>query len=534
MLLKRLSYCFLILLISLSYGWSRPVGPIRLSNFYSDPFFLVDDFPTTIFNTHNSEGCTIAAISSAITVEGRPLLWKNRDVTNHDQEFVYDTTGLYTFVGMTYAGVTDQNWGGVNEVGFAIGNTNAWNFPDPIPGPDDDGYIIKQALQICQTVDDFEWILDSTNVTGRTRPAVYHVMDAFGEMAMFEARARSWVRYDIHDTVAAPHGYMIRANFAYSGSSGSHVGQNRHDRAIQLVESALSENELSVPYMLQTVARDLVTPDVDPYPLPWMGSQENMPNGFVHIHDAICRDITTSMFLIQGVLPGEDPLLSTMWVMAGEPSHNMAVPLWVHAGHVPQVLDGDSTSAICDRVLEMRQITYHPEFDDDILDLWALVDPRGGGLYQSLIPLENSFIQSVADSLSNWRIELPASEVMAYLQDSMANHALETLEAWSPPDSPQHIVGYLLSHSIHLEWTPVTQDRFGRPITVQGYRIYTQDNPFQGREIGQLIAETTNPYFNFNISNNYRNKFFHVTAFTVDTRFANRSYNYLLYQDKTE
>ena len=535
MLIKRIIFCYLMFLILCVYGWSRPVGPVCSSfSYYSEPFFLVDYFPTVSYNTDNSEGCTIAAISGVITVEGRPLLWKNRDVTNHDQEFVYDSTGLYTFVGMTYAGITNQNWGGVNEVGFAIGNTNAWNFSDPVPGPDDDGLIIKQALQICQTVDDFEWILDSTNITGRTRPAVYHTMDASGGMAMFEARAYSWRRYDIHDSIAAPHGYMIRANFAYSGSGSSHVGQNRHDRAIQLVEAALQGDTLSVPYMLQTVTRDLITPDVNPYPLPWMGSQENMPTGFVHIHDAICRDITTSMFIIQGVLPGEDPLLSTMWVMAGEPSHNVALPLWIHAGRVPQVLDGDSTSAICDRVLDMREITYHPELDDDILDLWALLDPRGGGLYESLPPLESSFIQLVADSLTSWRNGLPTPEMMGLIQDSMANLTLETLQAWAPPNSPQHLVGYLLSHSMRLEWEPVTEDRFGRPITVQGYRIFAQDNPFQGREFGQLIAETANTYFNLNISNNYQKRFFRVSAFTINSEFRNRLDNHLIYHEKDE
>ena len=136
-------------------------------------------------------GCfasTIAMVSGDVTVDGRPLLMKARDNTsNPNQEYYYSDDGLYAYISVSYAGVTNQAWGGVNEVGFAINNANAWNFDDELPGPDDDGYIIRLALQTCQTVEDFQAIMDSMDITGRTLPAIYGVIDASGAGAFFEA-----------------------------------------------------------------------------------------------------------------------------------------------------------------------------------------------------------------------------------------------------------------------------------------------------------------------------------------------------------
>ena len=49
--------------------------------------------------------------------------------------------------------------------------------------------------------------------------------------------------------------------------------------------------------------------------------------------------------IVQGVLPSEDPRLSTMWVLLGHSETGIFVPIWLlgvesgGAGHVPQYLD---------------------------------------------------------------------------------------------------------------------------------------------------------------------------------------------------
>ncbi len=497
-------------------GLSYPAAPgYLISPQQSDPFFLKHLYHLSTDDMDGSDGCTTALISGIATVDGRRLLWKNRDVHGWDQEFVYDDSGAYAFVGMTYAGVRDQNWGGVNEAGFAIGNANAWNLPDNVPGDDDDGFIILEALRTCVTVDDFEDIMDSTNNTGRTRPAIYLVIDAYGGMAMFEAADYYYDIVDLSDTTAVPEGFQVRANFSYNGGD-PHIGQHRHDKAIELIQYAVAIDILSEKYMLRTVACDLESPSIDPYPLPFMGSQGNYPTGYLNIHYAICRDITTSMLVIKGVLPGEDPLLSTMWVMAGEPSHNIAVPLWVHSGQVPEELDGDSTSAICDRVLEIRTTTYDTSLAEDALDLWSFVDPRGGGLFDWLHPREDGFFILTDANMSQWRVTLPDPAVMAVFQDSLAGEALAALESWAPPKAPVNLVGYAHENGLRLEWDPVTEDIFNRSRAVHGYRIYAQDTPFEGRDIGEWVGVTTDNYFNFGQVFPYCVKYFRVTAFTLN------------------
>lgn len=516
---RKIRCVLLVLLVAVVLNGALQAYPIApgylMSAQQPDPFFLLQLYQPYMDDVSGSDGCTTALISGSVTVDGRPLLWKNRDVSGWDQEFVYDDSGTYAFVGMTYAGVRDQNWGGVNEVGFAIGNSNAWNLPDRVPGDDDDGFIIIHALRTCVTVGDFRDIMDSTDITGRTRPAIYLVMDASGEIAMFEAADYYYDIVDLTDTLAVPEGYQVRANFSYNGGY-PHTGQHRHDKAIELIDAAIGSNSLTERHLIRDVVRDLETPSIDPYPLPYLSSQGNYPMGYLDIHYAICRDITTSMLVIQGILPGENPLLSTMWVMAGEPSHNIALPLWVHAGQVPEELDGDSTSAICDRVLEIRTTTYDTCLAEDALDLWSFVDPRGGGLFEWLHPTEDLFFNRTDVNINQWRVSLPDPTVMAAFQDSLAENALERLNSWAPPKVPTNLVGYAHEDGMRLEWDPVTEDIFNRPLTVDGYWVYAQDTPFEGREIGERLGGSRNNFFNLGWTFPYPVKYFRITAYTVD------------------
>ena len=110
-------------------------------------FFLVftSDRYTFIHPDNHGE-CTIAVISGSATVDGRPLLWKNRDVTNDVQKFCYfeprmphAETTFYAFVGNVYSSDTTRVYMGVNEVGFAIINANCYNLNDTLSRGFDDG-----------------------------------------------------------------------------------------------------------------------------------------------------------------------------------------------------------------------------------------------------------------------------------------------------------------------------------------------------------------------------------------------------------
>ena len=454
------------------------------------------------------EECTLVLARGSATVDGRPLMMKSRDVSNADQEFVYEDLGPYAYIGVTYAGVTNQAWGGVNEVGFAICNANAWNFEDSVSGPDDDGFIQRLALRTCLTVEDFQAIMDSTDGTGRSRTAIYGVFDANGDGAYFEAANYEHFRYDLDDPGAAPNGYMVRANFAYSGGS-YHLGQHRHDRALAFLDTAFIENNISYQLLCQTILRDLVNEEVNPYPLPFQGYDGLLPYGLIHTHDSINRDITRSAYVVQGIIPGEDPLLSTVWALAGEPVSTIALPLWVHALSAPPEFDGPEFSALNVKAQAFANYFYARQWSYDGLDTWKLINERGEGFLPFRDSLEvHSF--AVGDSaLTVWRnLGLPASSEVEDLQNSLAVWALAEMETWGPPEPPQVTITWQTADWVQLDWEPVAQDVFGRPITVSSYTIFGSQQPFFNRLPGDSITTVASPPVSFSAPETHR--FFQV------------------------
>jgi hypothetical protein len=437
---------------------------------------------------------TVAIVGGSATPDGRALLMKNRDNSEGpNQEFVYNNAGPYSYISVTYKDSADQAFGGVNNVGFAIINSNAWNFNDPIPGPDDDGFIIRQALRTCRTVDEFQVIMDSTNLTGRTRPANYGVVDATGNGAFFEAAATVYYRYNLSDSSAAPHGYMVRANFAYSGST-YHLGQNRHDRVMALLDSAYAGNFITHGYISQVIQRDLINDRVNPYPLPFQGKDQSLPYGLLHSHECLNRDISKSGLVIQTTLPTESPLLSTVWALVGEPITIPSLPLWILAQSVPVEFDGPSGvgSSLNNKALQFRDYVYQFSLGTDALDTWRLMDDRGQGLLPLLVSLENQAISRGDSALAVWRqAGLPAPGIAAFLQNTIATTTFNQLNAWGPPVDPEVSLTRLNPTQIRLDWSPITTDIFGRPLTVTGYTIYQSAQAPYNRLSGDSLTTVT-------------------------------------------
>ncbi len=456
-------------------------------------------FTAAITNCCKSAGeeCTLALISGTAAQDGRPLLWKNRDCPATAQEYIYSDSGQFSFIGVTNSGTTNQVWGGVNEAGFAIVDANAYNFADLRPGGDDDGRIMYWALMTCQTVEDFEAVMDSTDDAGRTLTAIYGVLDAYGQGAFFEAATYEHYRYDLDDSSAAPNGYMVRATFGYSGSP-EHVSQYRHDRALEMLDSAYAVEGLSRELLIQCVARDLLGSMTNPYPLPFQGQEGSLPYGFINTNseNLINRNSTRSAQFIQGILPTENPLLTTLWAMVAEPVSTMALPLWVGAGSVPPEFDGPEfdQSELNLWAQVIRNYIYPPEGGGSALDTWRLVDHQGDGLLPFLFSLEDLTF-SVADSnLNAWRLlGMPPPDVVESLQDSLATWALLQMSAWGPPESPEVDVSLIDIDAIQLDWEPVTANVFGLHIEVSGYTVYAFDSLFWNRLPGDSITTVGSP-----------------------------------------
>ncbi len=297
--------------------------------------------------------CTIAVIDGRITPDGRPLLWKNRDVTNPDQEFAYFSDGRYRYVANIYNGGTNKAWAGANEEGFGIINSDTYNNGTNRGTGPDDGQVMKWALQYCLTVDDFQRYLDSTNITGRATTHCYGVIDAYGNAAMFEASNNSYVRFNASD---APEGFIARANFAVSGSIDNRLGLDRYERAI----SRLSSTEyIDFIYLYDSLASDVGTTEINPLPFPFFGSGSTLPQGYISTYSTINRYLTKSCQIIVGKSsPSDITVYPFMWGAFGQPLLSLPFPLFPSTEGVSPLLDGASGSEICRAQLDIRATIY--------------------------------------------------------------------------------------------------------------------------------------------------------------------------------
>lgn len=427
-------------------------------------------------------GCTTAVIAGSATANGRPLLWKNRDVSYVHQEIMHFHASPHSFVTIITAGDTTNAWGGVNDVGFAIEDATNLNTADIVVGPDDDGKIIKLALTRCTTVNDFQVILDSTQVAGHTCPASFGVVDAFGGAALFETFAHSYIRYDCSDSADAPLGVIVRANYSYAGNASGRVGVYRHNRAKMFIENAVNGDTLTAAYIFRKVARDLRTTDsFDPYPLPYQGQQGSLPRGWISTAGAVCRRLTVSAMVMEGVLPTENPRLSTLWAAPMAMQYGVALPFWEISGTTPPEANGDSTAPLCDEGLRIKAITQHYDGIRDTLDTNVLVDGHGGGVHMMTFPLENQIFERGDSALAVWRAAgMPDSAGMTNLTFELARMAYDTIRAWPGPGDlyvPAKAVDDLTLHwipetGLRLRWSAVTQDTLGFPCAPSGYSIW--------------------------------------------------------------
>ena len=162
--------------------------------------------------------CSSMIVSGAASANGRPMIWKNRD-TGAEGNYLHrvEAPGRIGYVGLFNDAdtlCTDEAWMGVNDAGFAIINTVAYNLaPNDPAWTDREGFVMARALQTCRSVDDFAALLDSLPRPMGLRTC-FGVLDAEGRGAYFETDDYRYARYDLSD---AKEGVMVRTNYAYSG-----------------------------------------------------------------------------------------------------------------------------------------------------------------------------------------------------------------------------------------------------------------------------------------------------------------------------
>ena len=366
--------------------------------------------------------CTIGVFSADVTGDGRPVLWKNRDVVDFNQRFVfyqsYNRDGLATlpFIGNVYRADTSKVYMGVNGAGFAIVNSDSYNLDDSLYNQGiTDGVLIRLALETCRTLEDFEALLDSTDIIGRDNCWNFGVFDTRGDCAVYECANFYHLKFSPDDLDRPNSGYMIRTNFSLSGGN-LFQGRVRYKQAVTLTENRLDEGPIDIEFVLKDLARDLRNTIDDPYPLPYLGCQEGGPPGYIsNLALTISNKWTSSAIVIRGTRPDEDKSLATTFAMLGSPILSVAYPLWVKSGTVPLYLGHPDGAPMYEYCWERRGRLYDNYDFPNHLNSKFLLDDNGGGIYSYTLPLETWGIEQADDLLEFWN-QTPPEPVFVSLE----------------------------------------------------------------------------------------------------------------------
>ena len=353
--------------------------------------------------------CTTAVVSGKATADGRPLLLKNRDSNVLQNKLVYFFQGKFKFIGLVNS--TDKEnkevWGGFNEVGFGIMNSASYNLKinDTTRLSDQEGKIMKLALESCMTLSDFETLL-----LNLPKPlgveANFGVIDAEGGAAYYEVNNFTFIKYDVNDPDVAPNGYLIRTNFSFAGKENKGYGYIRYETASELFADKMKDGKITYEFLINDVPRCLI------HSFTRTDLSKNLPeeseNKYVFFRDYIPRYSTAAAIVIQGVKKNESPKFTTMWTILGFPLTSVIVPVWItDDGLLPKILvaDTNENAPLCNLALSLKDKVFSQQNDakENYLNLSALLNDKNTGIRQKLIRVEDEVIKKAKEKLSNWR-----------------------------------------------------------------------------------------------------------------------------------
>lgn len=372
-----------------------------------------------------SEACTTAIIRPEVSAEGRALLWKNRDTDFLSNKVIYVPEAPYRYIGLVNAVETSGRWvyAGLNSVGFGIMNSVAYNLEQKHNEMKDlEGQIMADALRTCRTADDFERYIRKNLGSSLGSLANFGVIDGLGNAVIFEVYNNGFHRLDAADTDKK---YLINTNFARSGKKGKGYGFLRFERAAQLFEER-PEPKISPQYILQNLSRDLGHVLLRHPVLKELQHMPAEPPRWIYYRDCINRPYTSSTVVITGKKPGDTGSLATFWVILGEPVTSIAVPLWVEAGQVPEVMWTGKDAPICAEAFRIKKLISPsgvPE-KEYYMQVNRLVNREKTGFLPLILETEKEIFLETEAFLKQKRLP----HELAIFQNKMAEKVLATLK----------------------------------------------------------------------------------------------------------
>ncbi|NWF89582.1 MAG: hypothetical protein HXY50_08990 [Ignavibacteriaceae bacterium] len=366
--------------------------------------------------------CTTAVISGKATDDGRPLLLKNRDSDALQNKLVYFSQGKFKFIGLVNSADKENKevWCGFNSAGFGIMNSASYNLKgnDTTKLSDQEGKLMKLALESCATLEDFETMLESLPKPLGVE-ANFGVIDAIGGAAYYETSNYKFVKYDVNDPNVAPDGYLIRTNYSFSGEENKGYGYIRYKTAASLLADKFNNGKISSEFLINDVPRCLIH-SFTGTDLTKVLPKSEKDNNYVFFRDYIPRYLTSAAVVIQGIKKDEKVNLTTMWTILGFPLSSVIIPLWlIDDGALPEIMQANESNfaPLCDLALKLkdRAFSFQNDARENYLNVAALFNQENTGVYQKLAAVEKKILYEVNTRLTKWReTELVGNEVKEF------------------------------------------------------------------------------------------------------------------------
>jgi hypothetical protein len=296
-------------------------------------------------------------------------------------------------------------WGGYNESGFAIINSAAYNnnIDDTTKFKDQEGIVMKLALQKCKTLADFENLINSL-----PKPmgldANFGVIDAYGGAAFYETGNYRFVKFDANDPETAPNGILIRTNHSLSADLTKGYGFVRYNTAVSVLAKAKEEGKISPQFLFNNLSRNLYNSLTKTDLSKDLPKQRNTPE-FKFFIDYIPRVMTASVIMIVGAKDYDHVKDAMMWTILGFPLTSVAIPTWISAGDkLPGVVTMDTTfkSPICTAALKFKEECFPITYDrgGNYINLSAAINQQNNGYMQLLQPVENVIFEKAGSLIA--------------------------------------------------------------------------------------------------------------------------------------
>jgi len=371
--------------------------------------------------------CTIGVANGSVTEDDRPLLWKSRMWSGSPNNRVacYDG-GLYHYIGI---GSLGQSYAmmGVNEAGLSTGNT--------LVGDGENATLMNYALGNFSTVDQVEaYIQQQHDANVLQASGCFPFMDATGRAVIFEIDHSSLlIEYDSADPDRAAQdmlGWVVRANEFHNRPDGTDNTSitGRYLSGAYNTYGLVQEGRLSADTIVQG---DNGT-----------SGYEFMRYGPSRLLTTIAQPSVCSSMVVQGVLPDEDPALSTMWAMVGQANYSIAVPTWVGVVDVPGCLNDGNMAARANSLYAKAQEVQ---------------------TQASIFPMEAHVLAETDALLDHWRSDgTPSVDEMTRVEQQMADDAYSLLNCLdllqADNRAPNVVIEAATDHGLALDFTTSVTD----------------------------------------------------------------------------